>query len=169
MDDILQHMKTPKSELESRVSRLQKEMLGANLDAVLILQQADKFYFSGTVQNGIIFIPIDGQPVFMVRKSLERAFEESELDNIVPFKSYSQMPEILKNHGLENFSRIGLEMDVMPVSIFKKLQNVFSGVKISDASPLIKKPTVVAGLKHIDRPGAARRSISERREPIRRL
>jgi Xaa-Pro dipeptidase len=139
MDDILQHMTTPKSELESRVSRLQKEMLGANLDAVLILQQADKFYFSGTVQNGIIFIPIDGKPVFMVRKSLERAFEESELDNIVPFKSYSQMPEILKNHGLENFSRIGLEMDVMPVSIFKKLQNVFSGVKISDASPLIKK------------------------------
>ncbi len=139
MDDILQNMKTPKSELESRVSRLQKEMLMANLDAVLILQQADKFYFSGTVQNGIVFIPIDGKPIFMVRKSLERAFEESELENIVSFTSYSQMPEILKSHGSENLSRIGLEMDVMPVSIFMKLQSVFSGAKISDASPLIKK------------------------------
>ncbi len=139
MDDILQNMKTPKSELETRVSRLKKEMLMANLDAVLILQQADKFYFSGTVQNGIVFIPIDGKPIFMVRKSLERAFEESELENIVPFTSYSQMPEILKSYGLENLSTIGLEMDVMPVSIFMKLQSVFSGAKVSDASPIIKK------------------------------
>jgi Xaa-Pro dipeptidase len=139
MDDILQNMKTPKSEIETRVSRLQKEMLIANLDAVLILQQADKFYFSGTVQNGIVFIPIDGKPIFMVRKSLERAFEESELENIVSFTSYSQMPEILKSHGLENLSTIGLEMDVMPVSIFMKLQNIFSEAKISDASSLIKK------------------------------
>jgi Xaa-Pro dipeptidase len=139
MYDILQNMKTPKSEIKSRVSRLQKEMLMANLDAVLILQQADKFYFSGTVQNGIVFIPIDGKPIFMVRKSLERAFEESELENIVSFTSYSQMPEILKSYGLETLSRIGLEMDVMPVSIFMKLQSVFSGAKISDASTLIKK------------------------------
>ena len=139
MVEILEDLKTPKSELEKRVSRLQNEMVNENLDAVLILQQADKFYFSGTVQNGVIFIPLDGKPVFMVKKSLERAVEESELDDIVPFKSYSQMPQILDEHGFNDISRLGLELDVMPVSLFRKIQNVFSGVEILDASPHIKK------------------------------
>ncbi|MEE9151495.1 MAG: Xaa-Pro peptidase family protein [Thermoplasmata archaeon] len=139
MVEILEDLKTPKSELEKRVSRLQNEMVNENLDAVLILQQADKFYFSGTVQNGVIFIPLDGKPVFMVKKSLERAVEESELDDIVPFMSYSQMPQILDEHGFNDISRLGLELDVMPVSLFRKLQNVFSGVEILDASPHIKK------------------------------
>lgn len=136
-------MKIPKSELEARVSMLQNEMERDDLNALLILQQADKFYFSGTVQNGVIFIPFEGKPVFMVRKSLERALEESELENIVPFKSYSQMPEILKNYGFKDFSRIGFELDVMPVSIFRKLQSVFSGVEIRDASPYIRKIRMV--------------------------
>lgn len=139
MDSPIKTMKTPKSELETRVSRLQNEIAMENLSAVLILQQADKFYFSGTVQNGVIFIPVDGKPIFMVRKSLERALEESELDNIVPFKSYSQMPEILKNHGFKDLSKLGIEMDVMPISIFNKLQSVFSGVEMSDASRCIRK------------------------------
>lgn len=138
MDEVLQEMRTPKSELETRISRLQKEMMGSNLDAVLILQQADKFYFSGTVQNGAIFIALDGEPVFMVRKSLERALIESELENIVSFESYSQIPDILKEHGFKDISRLGLEMDVMPVSIFNKLKSVFNGVEIFDASKIIK-------------------------------
>ncbi len=138
MDDIPKQLKTPKSELESRVSRLQEEIAG-KLNAILILQQADKFYFSGTVQDGVILVPATGKPVFMVRKSLERALEESELDDIVPFKSYSQMPEILKEYGFEDFKRLGLEMDVMPVSIYNKLQSVFSECEINDASIFIKK------------------------------
>jgi Xaa-Pro aminopeptidase len=143
MDNILSHLKTPKKEIADRVSRLQKEMTSENLDGVIILQQADKFYFSGTVQNGVIFIPVDGNPVFMVRKSLDRAQDESELDTIVPFKSYSQIPEILTEYGFESSQKVGLELDVMPVAIFRKLQGVFSGTDLVDASKSIKKIRMV--------------------------
>jgi Xaa-Pro aminopeptidase len=143
MDNILSHLKTPKEEIADRVSRLQEEMKSENLDGVMILQQADKFYFSGTVQNGVIYIPLDGTPVFMVRKSLERAQDESELDTIVPFKSYSQIPKILKEHGFESSQKIGLELDVMPVTIFRKLQGVFSETEMVDASKSIKEIRMV--------------------------
>lgn len=143
MDNILSHLKTPKEEIAARVSNLQKEMTSQNLDGVMILQQADKFYFSGTVQNGVIFIPLDGNPVFMVRKSLERAQEESELDAIVSFRSYSQIPGILNEHGFENLQKIGLELDVMPFTIFRKLQGVFSETDLVDASKLIRKIRMV--------------------------
>ncbi|UCE36295.1 MAG: aminopeptidase P family protein [Thermoplasmata archaeon] len=143
MNNIISHPKTPKEEIVKRVSRLQNEMTSENIDGVMILQQADKFYFSGTVQNGVIFIPVDGTPIFMVRKSLERAQEESELDNIVPFKSYSQIPGIIKEHGFTSLSKIGLELDVMPVAIFRKLEGTFSGTEIIDASKSIRKIRMV--------------------------
>ncbi|UCG70367.1 MAG: aminopeptidase P family protein [Thermoplasmata archaeon] len=143
MNDILQNMKIPKSELAARISRLQGEIAKEDIDAVLILQQADKFYFSGTVQDGVIFIPVDGEPLFIVRKSLIRAQEESELENIVPFSNYSQIPDTLKEHGFVDFKCLGLELDVMPVKIFSKLQSIFSNAKISDASPYIKKIRMV--------------------------
>lgn len=138
MSDPIKDKRTPRSELETRITRLQNEMVKEHLGAVLILQQADKFYFSGTVQNGVIFIPAMGKPVFMVRKSLSRALEESELDNIVPFTSYSQMPEILGEHGFNDRYQLGIEMDVMPVEIFNKLSRVFSGMKLCDASRHIR-------------------------------
>jgi len=139
MVNSLQQIKTPKSELKSRITRLQTEMAKKEVSAVMIMQQADKFYFSGTVQDGVIFVPVDGKPIFMVRKSLKRALEESELEKIVSFKSYSQMPTILKENGIKNISRVGLEMDVMPVLIFNKLCSVFSGSEIIDASKYIRK------------------------------
>jgi Xaa-Pro dipeptidase len=129
---------TPKSELDKRISKLQQRMQSEEVDCVLVLQQADKFYFSGTVQDGVIFIPSEGQPIFLVRKSFDRAKEESKLENIELFRSYKQIPEIVFKHGISGYKKIGLELDVMPVGIFRKLQNVFSEAEIVDASKYIK-------------------------------
>ena len=65
------------------------------------------------------------------------------MDTIVPFKSYSQIPGILKEHGFESSQKIGLELDVMPVAIFRKLQGVFSETEMLDASKSIKKIRMV--------------------------
>jgi Xaa-Pro dipeptidase len=138
MENKISHMKTPRSELEGRVNGLQNLMQIDNIDAVLVLQQADKFYFSGTIQDGVILIPSRGSPVFMVRKSIDRAREESELENIVPFRSYREIPEIAGSHGISDMNKIGFELDVMPVAIFRKLEGVFSNCEILDVSSLIK-------------------------------
>jgi Xaa-Pro aminopeptidase len=139
MNDEITDERTPGSELETRVSNLQDLMKKDDLDAILVLQQADKFYFSGTVQDGVILVPSQGSPVFMVRKSLDRAREESELDNIVPFRSYREIPDIAGSHGINDITKLGFELDVMPVSIFRKLEDVFSNKEIVDASSQIKK------------------------------
>jgi Xaa-Pro dipeptidase len=143
MDNNEMESITPKSELKDRISKLQKKIQAEGQDAVLILQQADKFYFSGTVQDGVIYIPSEGIPIFMVRKSLDRALEESKLDKIVPFRSYKQIPEILKDHKEKNPKRMGFELDVMPVGIFIKLQSVFPESEILDASKHIRNIRMV--------------------------
>ena len=78
---------TPKSELEHRCLMLQRAMDGAGLDAVIIVQNADLFYFTGTVQSGVLYLPREGEPIYMVRKDHARARMECGLREVVPISS----------------------------------------------------------------------------------
>lgn len=64
---------TPRDELEDRTRVLQARMAGAGLDGVLVLQNADLFYLAGTVQQGALYVPASGDPLYLVRKDLGRA------------------------------------------------------------------------------------------------
>ena len=66
---------TPRGEIEARIKRLQEHM--GDLTGAIILGSINLGYFSGTSQEGLIYIPRDGQPTLMIRKSLERAAEEA--------------------------------------------------------------------------------------------
>ena len=107
----------------------------------MILQSADLFYFSGTVQQSHLYLPADGEPLLMVRKSLDRARRESQLDpgRIVPLRSPRQLPDLLAAHKLRPPGRLGLELDVMPVNTFRYYESVFDGVELHDCSALIRE------------------------------
>ena len=64
---------TPKEELERRCLALQALMSAEELDAVIIVQNADLFYFTGTIQSGCLYVPVEGKPIYMVRRDAARA------------------------------------------------------------------------------------------------
>src|SRR5688500_7107876 len=99
----------PRAELERRWERVRRLM---KCDALLVLQTADRFYMTGTVQGGVLWFPREGEPILAVRKSYERAKIESAVRNIVPLRSYSDLPSILPEPG----KTIGMELDVVPVT-----------------------------------------------------
>ena len=51
---------TPLGELKNRWQKLQKHLARLDLDGALIMENADLFYFAGSVQNGYLFIPAEG-------------------------------------------------------------------------------------------------------------
>lgn len=130
---------TPKSELDARLGSLQSLIAAAGLDAVLLIQNADLFYFTGTIQSGCLFVPVDGDPIYMVRRELQRARFESPLPVIVPFASMREAPAILAGHGCRLPDRIGMELDVLPVSLFERYRKVFPDAVFSDATPLVRQ------------------------------
>jgi Xaa-Pro dipeptidase len=130
---------TPKNELEYRYRKLQQHMAEERLDAVIILQNADLFYFTGTIQSGNLYVPAHGEPIYMVRKDLSRARMECGLKELVPFASMKDIPAILAEHGYSQPARIGMELDVLPVNFFERYRKVFAGVEFADATPLIRK------------------------------
>jgi Xaa-Pro dipeptidase len=74
----------PRSEIDSRIKRFQSLM--GDLNGVILFESVDLCYFSGTAQEGLVYIPRDSEAVVMIRKSWERAREESPLD-VKPLKS----------------------------------------------------------------------------------
>jgi Xaa-Pro dipeptidase len=134
---------TPATELEYRCKRLQDMMAGPGLDAVIIVQNADLFYFTGTTQSGCLYVPAQGQPIYMARKEFSRARMESGLKEIVPFGSMKDIPGILAQYGYPGPKRIGMELDVLPVNFFERYTKVFPDAEFLDATPMIRQVRMI--------------------------
>jgi len=151
--------RTPKAELESRTRKLQAH-LAANdrsaersrrsLDGALILQNTDLFYFSGTIQQSHLYIPVEGQPLLMARKSLARARQESALDNVVPLSSPRQLPALWQEHGYARPRRLGMELDVLPTNLFFAYQDILGDTEIVDISHQIRLVRAVKSPYEVD-------------------
>ncbi len=145
---------TPLYELEQRVRCLQEKMKLVNIDGVLLVENMDRYYFSGTMQQGFLFVPDEGAPLHMVRRNLERAREESSWEQVVPLAGLKQMPSYLQEYSRRGLKTIGLELDVLPVAHFQRLQKVLSGSDFVDISTAVREVRMVKSayeLAHIER------------------
>ena len=86
---------TPEAELKSRIANLQKRLGKTKVDGVLILQKADLFYYSGTAQQGWLYIPESGEPLLMIFKDYQRARQESGIKRVVCLVSPKEIPDYL--------------------------------------------------------------------------
>jgi len=131
-------LNTPKAELEQRVFNLQKYLKNENIDGALILQRIDLFYFTGTIQQAHLYVPAEGDPILMVRKSYDRAKAESSIEKILPMNQPSHIPDILKANGHALPATLGLELDVLPTNLFFSFQSIFKNQQIVDISQAIR-------------------------------
>jgi len=134
---------TPATELKIRIEKLQKEMAVHSLGAILMLQNADLFYFTGAIQQGALYVPAEGEALYLVRKDFARARMESGLKEVIPFSSPRDIPGVLTDFGYALPDTIGMELDVVPVSVMNRFRNGLGGCNISDATPMIRKVRAV--------------------------
>jgi Xaa-Pro dipeptidase len=103
-----------------------------------MLQNADLFYFTGAIQQGVLYVPREGEALYLVRKDYARARMESGLKDLVPFKSPRDIPGVLADFGMVMPQTVGMELDVVPVSVMNRFKGVLGDAVISDATPLIR-------------------------------
>ncbi len=128
----------PSQEIDSRIENLQKELAKSKLDGTLILQKTDLFYFSGTIQDAHLYIPMEGKPLLMVYKSHARARAESPLEQVVPLKSPKALLQMITDHGLPTPQTIGMELDVIPANHFMRYQKMLHPATVVDVSHAIR-------------------------------
>ncbi len=130
---------TPKNELEQRTLRLQALMIQQGIDAAVLLQNADLFYFTGSIQQGVCYIPASGEPLYLVRKDFGRAQMESGLKQIAPLAGMRDLVGQLREHGIMLPQKVGFELDVLPVAIFNRWHQVLGGGAVCDVTPLVRR------------------------------
>jgi Xaa-Pro dipeptidase len=128
---------TPRQEIETRHAMLRKKMVAARMDALLVAQKMDYFYLSGTAQDALLLVPLDGTPLLMVRRELERARVESPLEHVVGMKSMRELFSVVREHMGREPRVVGLEMDVLPVRDYFRYQSLFPGSRFVDGSQII--------------------------------
>jgi Xaa-Pro aminopeptidase len=133
----------PRAELETRWERVRRIM---DCDALIVLQNVGIYYLSGTTQMGVLWFPREGEPILAVRKSYERAKLESAVKNVVPFRSYSELPSLIPGPG----ETLGFELDVVPVSTYEQVAKHFKNSKLVDASLVLRRARGVKTSYEID-------------------
>ncbi len=127
-----------KQEFVARISKLQEALDGHGQDGALIVQKTDLFYFSGTSQQGWLYVPVKGAPLLMIFKEYERARAESPLAEIVSVVGNKKIPEVLASYGYPSPAVLGMELDVLPTNLYFQYRKIFAGAEIVDVADSIR-------------------------------
>jgi Xaa-Pro aminopeptidase len=115
----------PPREVRERLARLKK---AAGVECVLLFQNADRYYFSGTLMGDFILVEGEGATLHC-RKGKERASRETTLP--------------ISTRGMRDLSSLdgksfGIEGDVLPTSYYLYLKTLLPHSSFSDVSPAIR-------------------------------
>jgi Xaa-Pro dipeptidase len=141
---------TSLEEIASRFKKVRAGMERQGIEALLVIQKMDFYYLSGTTQDGLLFLPLDGNPLLMIKRELERAKVESPIKEVVALKSLRDIPSLIQTHWNRLPHTLGLELDVLPVNDYLKLQEFFQGLKFMDASPILRQTRKIKSPFEID-------------------
>jgi Xaa-Pro dipeptidase len=130
---------TSSEEIENRLTRIRTGMKKQEMESLLVIQKMNFYYFSGTTQDGFLFIPLEGRPLLIIKRELERAKVESPIKDTVPFRSIREMPSLIQSHTGKVPNSLGLELDVLPVRDYFKFQELFPSTRLMDAFSILRE------------------------------
>ena len=115
--------KVPLSELQTRMKLFREKMDTINPDweLAVIFSKVNQYYFAGTMQDGMILIPRDGKAEFWVRRSFERAVDESLFPNIKPMTSFRDAASCFGKVP----QAVYLETEIVPVALVNRFRKHF--------------------------------------------
>lgn len=90
LSKLVMQNNVPFFELENRMNRFHSHMdcKKPDWEYTAIFGKVNLYYFTGTMQDGVLLIPRDEDAVFWVRNSYTRALDESNFKDIRPMESF---------------------------------------------------------------------------------
>ncbi|MBN2123843.1 MAG: aminopeptidase P family protein [Deltaproteobacteria bacterium] len=141
----------PREELDARLRRLRPLMKDRGMDALLIIQKMDCYYFSGTAQDALLYVPLDDEPLLMVRRELGRAGIESALTDIVEMRSIREISGLIGAHRGLLPKNLGMELDMLPAKEYLRYGELFPKTRIVDGSRVIAEVRKIKSPYEIER------------------
>lgn len=133
----------PPEEIARRLEGLRATMSREDLALVWLEHLTDRLYFAGSIQDGVLLVPRDGRPVFVVRKSAARAAAESPHE-VRPFAGRKSLLAAARELGMNLAgARLGLAMEVTSAATERWLARELAYGEAGDVGPAIRRLRMV--------------------------
>ncbi|MDF2668660.1 MAG: peptidase [Paenibacillus sp.] len=157
------------NEGSQRRQRLQHKMVQHGIDGMIVTQNVDLYYLTGSMQTGYLFVPAVGEAVYFVRRSLLRAEQEADVTvrELGSLRSFAvglaaSCPHLFgsaANRGPDEPVVLAAEYDVLPVAQFQRLTSALPSVKWVDGSLIIRETRMIKSPREVEAIRAAARVI----------
>ncbi|MCY9691455.1 M24 family metallopeptidase [Paenibacillus alginolyticus] len=133
---------------QQRQQALQREMIERGWSGFLVTNNVDIYYYCGSMQTGYLFIPAEGDALYLVRRSLVRAEEEASaaVEALGSLKTLGERLRARCAGGCGSAAsplRIATELDVLPVQLYLRLQAALPGAVWEDGSLLVREQRMI--------------------------
>jgi len=135
-------------------------------DSAIIMESVNQYYFTGTIQDGVVIIQRDGKLIYGVRRSMERARAESPLPEkeLAAIATYRDLAQIQGG----NLGEAYIEGDTMPAVTRDRLSKYFTMNNVGFLDPVartvrsVKSPYELAAIRES---AEAHRTLLEEKVP----
>lgn len=137
-----------KQELQSRLMNFHNIMDKMNPDweTAIIVSKVNQYYFTGTMQDGMLVIKRNGSSAYFARRSFERAKAESNFSDIFPMESYRDGAKIIgADCGITY-----VETEVITIGIIERIQKHFNIIAIRSLDKAILSIRAIKSLYELE-------------------
>jgi Xaa-Pro aminopeptidase len=115
---------TPLSELTARMRQFRAKMDAEVPDWELaaFFGKINQYYFTGTMQDGVLLVPRDAEAVLCVRRSFERACAESLFPAMQPIRSFRDALPFVPAGARQS---VHLETELVPWALVQRFRKYF--------------------------------------------
>lgn len=158
--------KVPYSELQSRMAAFRAKMdaFDREWNLAIIVSKVNQYYFTGTMQDGMLLIFQDAEAEYWVRRSFERALDESLFPVIKPMESYRDIARDVSKFP----QTVYLETEIVPLAMLQRLQKYFPFETVKSVDGLLSSVRAVKSAYEISlmrESGRIHQKVLEQRVP----
>ena len=132
----------PEDESRRRLGELREYLIRTGMDCAFVFHNVDRLYYTGTMQDGILMVHVNHDPVLFIRRTLSRARQESPLTHILSLQSLREIAAFMGDNGL-SCRQAAIDMDILPAKLYAGLCKVLPETETVDISGVIRRQRAV--------------------------
>lgn len=123
------YSKVPGAELINRLKKFTTfmDMTDDTWRYIFIFNPVNIYYFTGSMQDGILFIQRDEEPVYFVKRSIQRAYEEVRYCKVMPYK---ELYDIKDELSLNTFFPAFTDKSFVTIKLLEEFNACFEFGKV---------------------------------------
>lgn len=143
MIQIMEILLLQPEEQALRLEKVRGIMNDKKIDALLISDNANKYYLTGRVFSGYIYLPLKGEPIYFVKRPVTM-----KGDGVVSIRKPEQIAESI---GMVPPATIGLELATASYSKVERLRRIFPQSELADASMVMSAARAVKTAEELEK------------------